>query len=102
MCRAWCAAVVGSEHALPRHVYYISQLIEQPGHTHTRLQMDSNATLLVIIQRAKHTATEMRSALAEGAHHSADASGGGWGVWKQCLPGHAVSPCTGMAHHGMA
>jgi hypothetical protein len=42
--------------------------------------MDSKATLLVTTQRAKHTATETRIALAEGAHQSADASGGVWGV----------------------
>ena len=38
-----------------------------------------NAALLVITQRAKHTAVETRFVLAEGAHQSADASGGGLG-----------------------
>jgi hypothetical protein len=54
---------------------------DKPGYPHKATKGWTEHTFKLLTQRAKHSATETRFALAEGAHQSADASGGGLGVW---------------------
>ena len=63
-------------------VTLVDKPADKPGYPHKATKGGIELhTFKSLTQRAKHSATETRFALAEGAHQSADASGGVWGVW---------------------